>query len=147
MNARLRWFSGWWGHPAIHIKFDFLLLRIAWHWRCRASMHHLFSCEERELQHTARQPQLGDSPPYYPHHGLSTATPLSGMLQEKGSTHSGFQKRKVNLICSAVELTKRFRRRCQLHYRESGVPSLLQWGNCVQTWQDTVLSSAGAGEL
>lgn len=45
------------------IKFDFLLLCITWPWRCRVSMHHLFPCEERELQHTARQPQLGDSPP------------------------------------------------------------------------------------
>lgn len=84
--------------------------------------------------------------PCYRQHGLSTDMPLSDVLEEKGSTHSGFQKGKVNLICSAVELTKWFRR-CQFHYRESEVPSLLQWGNCVQTWQGPVLLTAGTGEL
>lgn len=48
--------------PITHIMFSFLLLRITWHWRCRDWMHHLFSYEDREWQHTARQTQLGDNP-------------------------------------------------------------------------------------
>lgn len=63
MNARLRWLSWWWGRSPPHAVFDFILLCITWQWRCRDSMHHLFSSDETEWQHTARQPQLGDSPP------------------------------------------------------------------------------------
>lgn len=148
MNARLRWFSGWWGHSPPHTHFilfpssvHYLALKVQ-----RLNASSLFMWKERITAHS-QAATTWRQPPCYPHHGLNTDTPLSGMLEEKGSTHSGFQKCKVNLICSAVELTKWFRRRCQLHYRESGVPSLIQWGNCVQTWQGPVLSNAETGEL
>lgn len=103
MNARLRWFSGWWGHPPTHYIFfhssvHYLAVRVQ-----RLNASSLFIWRERMTAHS-QAATTRRQPPCYSHHWLNTDTPLSDKLAEKGSTHSGFQKCKVNLICSAVEL-------------------------------------------
>lgn len=79
MNARLRWFSGWWGRPPLPPHTHYIWFPSSVHYLAMKvqilNVSSLFMWRQRMTAHS----QAGTTwrqPPWYPHQGLSTDTPL-----------------------------------------------------------------------